>query len=255
VQNPFGQPQCVVVLGGTSEIATAILRRLVAERAGTVVLAGRDGGLLDAAAKELTLAGARRTASVIFDATDPASAAPTVRACAEAAGQPVDLWIMAVGQLADQPRDETDPGAAARVATVNFTWPLAALTEVRNELLAQGAGRVLVISSVAAIRVRRNAYLYGAAKAGLDRLAIAMADSMAGSGASLQILRPGFVRTKMTAGMPEQPFAVSADRVAEDAVAGLKGSRRVITSPSVLRPIFGLLSLLPAPIWRRVADR
>jgi decaprenylphospho-beta-D-erythro-pentofuranosid-2-ulose 2-reductase len=255
VQNPFGQPQCVVVLGGTSDIAIAILRRLVAERTRTVVLAGRDQALLDSAAKDLTEAGATRTATVVFDAVDPATAAPTVRACAEAAGQPVDLWIMAVGLLADQPRDEVDAAAAARVSTVNFTWPVAALTEVRNDLLARGAGRVLVISSVAAIRVRRNAYLYGAAKAGLDRLAEAMADSLAASGASLQILRPGFVRTKMTAGLPEQPFAVTAERVADDAVAGLRGSKRVITSPAVLRGVFAILRVLPAPIWRRVSDR
>jgi decaprenylphospho-beta-D-erythro-pentofuranosid-2-ulose 2-reductase len=255
MENAFGQPQNVVVLGGTSEIARAIVRRLIAERVRTVVLAGRDDAALRTAAEEATALGATKVSTVLFDATDPTNAAATVSECVAAVGAPVDLVIMAVGLLADQSRDETDPLAAARVATVNFTWPVAALTAARNVVVAQGAGRILVISSVAAIRVRRNAYLYGSAKAGLDRLAEAMAESLVGSGATLQILRPGFVRTKMTAGLDEQPFAVSAEDVAEATMRGLRSGSRIITAPKVLRPLFGVLRTLPGPLWRKVAAR
>jgi decaprenylphospho-beta-D-erythro-pentofuranosid-2-ulose 2-reductase len=256
MQNAFGQPQTVVVLGGSSDIARAIVSRLAAQRARTVVLGGRDQERLDLAAEEARSAGCQRTATVLFDAEDPSGAAATVRACFESAGGPVDLVIMAVGQLANQARDERDATAAARIATVNFTWPVAALTEVRNHLVAQGAGRLLVISSVAAIRVRRSAYLYGSAKAGLDRFADAMAESLRGTGAMLQILRPGFVHSKMTAGLEEQPFAVSVDQVADAAVAGLASGRRIVTVPAVLSIVFFGLRHLPLPLWRKlVGDR
>ena len=68
------------------------------------------------------------------------------------------------------------------MAMVNFAWPVAALAEVRRRLVAQGSGRILVISSVAAVRVRRSMYLYGGAKAGLDRLCDGLADSLEGTG-------------------------------------------------------------------------
>jgi len=58
-------------------------------------------------------------------------------------------------------------------------------------LVRSGIRPNLVMSSVAAIRIRRNAYLYGGAKAGLDRLCEGMADSLDGTGVTLQLLRRG----------------------------------------------------------------
>jgi len=71
--------------------------------------------------------------------------------------------------------------------------------------VSQGSGRILVLSSVAAVRVRRAKYLYGGAKAGLDRLCIGLADSLEGTGVSLQLVRPGHVRSKMTTGPRNRP--------------------------------------------------
>ena len=138
--------------------------------------------------------------------------------------------------------------------TVNVTWPVAALTEVRNRLLAQGHGRILVMSSVAAVRVRRSSYLYGGAKAGLDRLLWGMADSLRGTGVRMQLLRPGFVRSKMTTGQKEIPFTTGVDEVADNVVKGLATDDLVIWSPPVLRWVFAVLRHLPAPLWRKIAD-
>ena len=168
---------------------------------------------------------------------------------------PVDLVVMAVGLLGDQRTFEDDPVVAARMATVNFTWPVTALTDVRTRLVAQGSGRMLVMSSVAAVRVRASMYLYAGAKAGLDRLCLAMADSLEGTGVTLQVLRPGQVRTKMTTGIKEPPFTTGPNEVAETIVAGLASGDRVIWSPTVLRYVFFVLRHLPARVWRAVIDR
>ena len=169
--------------------------------------------------------------------------------------QSVDLIIVAVGQLGVQSEDEISPEAALRMMNVNFTWPVVALTEIRNRLIAQGSGRILVISSVAGVRVRRSAYLYGGAKAGLDRLADGLADSLEGTGASLQLLRPGAVRTRMTAGMAEMPFMTGPNEVAEYVMAGLSTNQRVIWSPPILRWVYLVLRHLPRQLWRMVMDR
>jgi len=255
MDNAFGQPQRVIVLGASSDIARAITKKLVDARAHTVILAGRDQSRLDAAAAEAREFGATTVTTTLFDAENPASAADTVAQSFVAAAGTVDLVIIAVGQLGSQMADEVSPNATLRMMSVNFTWPVVALTEIRNRLVAQGSGRILVISSVGAVRVRRTAYLYGGAKAGLDRLCDGLADSLEGTGVTLQILRPGAVRTRMTAGLPEVPFTTGVNEVAEYVMAGLSGSQRVIWSPPVLKYVYAVLRHLPRPVWRKIMER
>jgi short-subunit dehydrogenase len=254
MENAFGQPQTVVVLGGSSDIARAISVKLAEQRARTFVLAGRSQSLLNAAVAEVTDAGATTTASVLFDAEDLPSVQATIDECFAAVGLPVDLVIIAVGLLGEQKKIENDPAEAAKMAVVNYAWPVAALAAIREKLVRQGSGKVLVISSVAAIRVRRSSYLYSGAKAGLDRLCDGLADSLLGTGASLQILRPGFVHSKMTEGLSPAPFAVTVDRVASDTVKGLGSTQRVITSPGILKYVFVVLRHLPAFLWRKLDE-
>ncbi len=255
MENAFGQPQSVVVLGGTSDIARALVKRLCAARTHTVVLAGRDEERLAAAAAEARGYGASTTETVVFDAEHLAGAGPCVRDAFAKAGDAVDLVVVAVGQLGDQEADEDSPERAASMAAVNFAWPAAALAEVRRRLVAQGRGRVVVFSTVGAVRVRRNAYLYGSSKAGLDRYCQGLAESLAGTGVSLQIVRPAFVRSKMTTGRVETPFSSGVNEVAETVIRGMATGEPVIWSPSLLRYVSIVLRLLPTPLWRIVAAR
>jgi len=255
MENSFGQPQSVVVLGGSSDIARALTKRLCAARAHTVVLCGRNQKLLDESANEAKDYGASTTGTVIFDAEDVTNAERVVAEAFEKIGSHVDLVVIAVGLLGDQFAQENDASAAAKVATVNFAWPVAALAEVRRRLVDQGHGRILVMSSVAAIRIRRHAYLYGGAKAGLDRLCDGLADSLDGTGVTLQLLRPGVVRTRMTKGQAPIPFTTGPEEVADYVMKGLATNDRVIWSPPIMRYAFAMLRHLPKPLWRMVADR
>jgi decaprenylphospho-beta-D-erythro-pentofuranosid-2-ulose 2-reductase len=105
---------------------------------------------------------------------------------------------------------------------------------------------------VAGYRVRRSNFIYGSAKAGLDGFASGLGEALRGTGVTVQVVRPGFVRTKMTAGRPAAPFAVGPERVASDIVRGLQTGRAVIWSPGVLKWVFTILRLLPQALWRRV---
>jgi decaprenylphospho-beta-D-erythro-pentofuranosid-2-ulose 2-reductase len=255
MENAFGQPQNVVLFGGSSDIARAITKRLCAARTHTVILAGRNETLLQVAADEADEYGASRVGTVLFDAEQPQHAAATVREAFEKVEDPVDLVVMAVGLLGTQSSDENDAVAVARLITVNFGWPASALAEIRRLLIAQGSGRILVISSIAAVRTRRSAYLYASAKAGLDRMCGGLAQSLEGTGVKMQVLRPGVVRTKMTRGLAEPPFTTGADEVAENVMRALATDDVVIWSPPILRYVAFLIRHLPAALWRRVADR
>lgn len=255
MEDAFGQPQSVVVLGGTSDIARAITKRLCEARTRAVVLAGRNATRLKEAADEAGEYGATSVDTLLFDAEEPQHAASTVRDAFTKLGGTVDLVVIAVGVLGEQACDEDSAAAVARLITVNFTWPSAALAEIRRLLVAQGSGRILVISSIAAVRVRRSAYLYSSAKAGLDRLCTGLAQSLEGTGVTMKILRPGAVRTRMSEGLEEPPFTTEASEVAEHVMRALASDSVAIWSPPILRYVAFVIQHLPSVLWRRLADR
>ncbi len=251
MNDAFGHPQSFVVLGGTSDIARELVTKLAAARGRSVVLAGRDADALGRAAAALH-GSVPHVQTVAFDATATSTVDTTVARCLEAAAEPVDVVIVAIGELGEQDADEADPDRIDRMVTVNFTWPAAAIAAVAAHLKNQGHGRIVVLSSVAGCRIRRSNFLYGSAKAGLDGFARGLGESLRGTGVTVHTVRPGFVRTKMTAGRSPAPFAVGPEQVASDVVRGLRRGDAVIWSPGVLRWIFGILGLLPQSVWRRV---
>ncbi len=251
MNDAFGHPQSVVVLGGTSDIALELVAQLGLERGRSVVLAGRDRAALERAADDLRHQVAR-VETVPFDAATLDDVEKNVVRSFEVAAEAVDMVIVAVGELGSQTADEIDPDRIARMLTVNFTWPAAALSAVAGQLRQQGHGRIVVLSSVAGVRVRRSNFVYGAAKAGLDGFALGLSEAVRGTGVSVHIVRPGFVRSKMTAGRTPAPFAVGASRVAADVVRGLERGQTVIWSPGLLRWMFPVLRMLPGAMWRRL---
>jgi decaprenylphospho-beta-D-erythro-pentofuranosid-2-ulose 2-reductase len=126
---------------------------------------------------------------------------------------------------------------------------------VRRRLVEQGSGRILVVSSAAAVRVRRVSYLYSGAKAGLDRLCVGLAESLEGTGVRLQLLRPAAVRTRMSLRLAPTPFTTGVNEVADNALRGLARNDLVIWSPPVLRYVMVLVRLMPPALWRRLANR
>jgi decaprenylphospho-beta-D-erythro-pentofuranosid-2-ulose 2-reductase len=251
VLDAFAQPQSLVVLGGTSDIARAVVRSLAQRRCRTVVLAGRHAERLAAAREEALTAGATRVAPVLFDAQEPSGAAGTVDECFDAAGD-VDMVLMAVGVLSD-PTTELDPARTLEIVTAGYTWPATALTRAAARLKAQGYGRLVVLSSAAAVRVRRTNFVYGSAKSGLDAFSLGLGEALRGTGVGVQVVRPGFVRTKMTAGLPAMPLATGPEAVADDVMRGLESGARVVWSPRLLGPAFGVLRNAPEPLWRRLS--
>jgi len=246
-----GRPQSVLVLGDSSEIAQAIVARLVPARCRTVVLAGRAGARLDEAVDRAKAAGADLVEAVAFDATESDRHQGFANEVFDRFGD-FDLVIAAAGVLGDQQSDELDPAAAAAVITTNFTGLASALLAVAGRLRHQGHGRLVVLSSVAGERARRANFIYGSSKSGLDAFSQGLADALVGTGADVMIVRPGFVVDRMTEGMTPAPFSTTPDAVAEAVVRGIESGAAVVYAPPVLRWVFGVMRHLPRAVWRRM---
>jgi decaprenylphospho-beta-D-erythro-pentofuranosid-2-ulose 2-reductase len=254
MNDAHGLPQTVLVLGATSDIARALLRRLAAARMHTVVLAGRDPDRLLTVADELRGAGVGVVETVAFEATDTDAHGPLVDEVFDRHGD-VDLVVVAFGELGDQAALERDPAAAARLARVNYVASVSVGLAVAARLRQQGHGNLVALSSVAAERPRRSNYVYASSKAGMDAFFRGLGDSLRGSGARVVVVRPGFVRTRMTAGMAPLPFATTPEAVADGVLGALASRAETVWVPPVLRWVMTVLRHLPAPIFRRLADR
>ncbi len=258
MKNALGRVDSVLVLGGRSDIGRAIAERLVRDGARRVVLAARDGsdgsdvGAGEEATAALKSAGADSVAAVAFDAAHPETHEQFVRDAFGQLGGDADVVVDAFGVLGDQTRLEQDPLAAAGSVTANFTGHVSVGLHVARRLREQGHGTLVVLSSVAGVRVRKANYIYGSAKAGLDGFAQGLGDALAGSGAKVLVVRPGFVHTKMTEGMRPAPFAASAGDVANAVAAGLRQDRKIVWVPAMWRAVFGVMRVLPRPLWRRL---
>jgi len=248
MENALGEAQTIVLLGGSSEIGRAIVARLSTPSTRTVVLAGRHPD--DLAGGDLERPG--MTIDVVaFDAAATDSHAALVRDLVDRHGD-LDIVVVAFGQLVEQDELDDDPAGAAALVHVNYTGAVSVGMAVAAQFRRQGHGRMVVLSSVAGERVRKANFVYGSSKAGLDGFAQGLGDSLQGSGASVLVVRPGFVHSKMTQGMKAAPLATTPAAVAEATVRALHRGRRTIWVPGTLRPLFSVLRHLPGPIWRRL---
>lgn len=257
MQNALGKVDSVLLLGGRSEIGLAITKRLVRDGARRVVLAAREADSADGAGDgvETTTAvksaGAESVGFVAFDAARPDTHEEFVRKAFEELGGDADVVVDAFGVLGSQEAYESDPLAAAESVTPNFTGHVSVGLHVARQLREQGHGTLVVLSSVAGVRVRKSNFVYGSTKAGLDGFAQGLGDAMRGSGARVMVVRPGFVRTKMTTGM-DGPLPVTAEAVADAVANGLRLRRETVWVPAKLQAVFGVMRMVPRPIWRRL---
>lgn len=242
------QPHRLLLLGGTSEIGLAIARRQCVEGPVQALLLGRDRNGLDAALASLEAAGGE-AAVVDADALDTHAAA-LESVFARFGG--FDTVVLAAGVLGGQEGIDTPREEALEVMRVNFLGCGSLLLETLRQLRTQRSGSLVVLSSVAVERPRASNAIYGAAKAGLDALAQGLADSLAGSGVRVLVVRPGFVYTRMTADLDPAPMATTPDAVADATVLALAGNAHTIWVPSRLRWVFAVLRHLPRGLYRRL---
>ncbi|MEU9886758.1 decaprenylphospho-beta-D-erythro-pentofuranosid-2-ulose 2-reductase [Sphaerisporangium sp. NPDC051011] len=256
MKNALGSVDSVLLLGGRSEIGLAVVERLVRAGARKVVLAARPGTSAevsdpeDGTAARLVALGAE-VHRLDFDAARPETHGKVIDSAADLAGD-LDVVIAAFGVLGDQAAYERDPVAAAESVAVNLAGHVSAGLFAARRLREQGHGTLVVLSSVAGVRVRRANFVYGASKAGLDGFAQGLGDSLHGSGARVMVVRPGFVKGRMTAGLPPAPMSSTPGEVADAVVQGLRDGAETVWAPARLRLVFTLMRALPRPLWRRL---
>jgi decaprenylphospho-beta-D-erythro-pentofuranosid-2-ulose 2-reductase len=241
----------VIVLGGTSEIAVAIVRELQRRAPREVALLGRDTVALARAAEELQAPGCEPPLTLELDALQTDRHAQMIgEAFARLGG--ADIVVLAVGVLGDRGGLPEDIAGAVELLQVNTVGAGSLLLHSAKRLRDGGGGALVVLSSVAAERPRRANVSYGASKAGLDALANGLGDALNDDGVHVLVARPGFVHTRMTRGLDPAPLSTTPEVAAGVIIAGLDRGAHTVWAPPALRWLMLVMRMLPRPIFRRI---
>lgn len=241
-----------VIVGGTTGMGRAIARRL-AERGDSVFLLGRGEADLSRSAADLTAR--RRDGGLVghghLDLERPEGFAAALDAADGALGG-FDAVILTAAMFASQEVLESDVELARRLVTVNYANTVVFCEHVRKRLLGRGGGKLVVFSSVAGDRGRKPVGIYGSTKAGLSVYLEALDHKYHAAGLQVLCVKPGFVKTGMTAGLRPPPFAGEPERVARDVVGAMDRGRALLYTPRVWGLIMFVIRRLPRFVMRTI---
>ncbi|MEO7795003.1 MAG: SDR family NAD(P)-dependent oxidoreductase [Thermoanaerobaculia bacterium] len=243
----------IVLLGATKGMGRALARRF-AERGEALYLLGRDATELAAAARDLETRRAAGQVAIRYgpcDLEQPDGFGAALDGATKALGG-LDTVVVTAGLFATQDQLEADPALRRRLLEVDFVRTIEFCEVARERLLAGGGGTLCVFGSVAGDRGRKPVVLYGAAKAGLAAYLEGLDHRFYGQGLRVITVKPGFVRTSMTAGLPEPPFAGDADEVAAQVVRAMDRGSPVVYAPGIWSWVMLVVRWLPRSVLRRV---
>ena len=241
----------VALLGATKGMGRA-LARLMAERGETICLLGRNGVDLERSAADLGVRGAAGPVRCVpCDLEAPDTFAPAIDRAREALGG-LDAVVVTAGVFASQEELEADPALAERLVRVNFSNTVLFCEAAKKALLEEGGGTLCAFSSVAGERGRKPVIIYGAAKAGLTHYLEGLDHKHRADGLHVITVKPGFVKTSMTAGLEPPPFAGEPDAVAQRVLGAIDRGTPVVYAPAPWRLIMAVIRALPRAIMRRI---
>ena len=240
----------VAFVGATRGMGRALARRL-AERGDELFLLGRDPAEMALSARDLEARGAPAPVRhAMLDLGLAAGFTDALDAADRALGR-FDLLVVTGGLFASPAELAADPTRLGALLHVNFTGTALLCQQTAERLAARGGGAICAFSSVAGDRARRSNYLYGASKAGLsvflDGLDLAYRERRV----RVLCVKPGFVKTGMTVGLPVPPFAGEPEAVARDVVRALEAGRHLVYTPRVWGLIMLVIRALPRAVLRR----
>ena len=241
----------VAILGGTRGMGRALARRFV-ERGDWVALLGRDADELARSKSDLEARGTPgvRVAIGLCDLEDTNSFRPALEGV-EQALEGLDTVVVTAAVFATQEKLEQDPVLAHKMLTVDFANTIVFCEEARKKLLLRGSGTLCVFSSVAGDRARKPVVLYGAAKAGLSAYLEGLDHRYRSQGLTTVCVKPGFVKTAMTAGLPTPPFAGEPDDVSQTVIEAIDAGTPVVYAPAIWRVVMTAIKAMPRFVMRR----
>jgi decaprenylphospho-beta-D-erythro-pentofuranosid-2-ulose 2-reductase len=237
-----------VLLGATKGMGRALARRMAA-RGDRLFLLGHEADDLAASARDLEVRGASAPVETAYcNLLESEGFRPALDRAGRQLGG-FDTVVVTAGLFAPQAELEQDLALASRVLTADFTSTVLFCEEVRKRM---SKGTLCVFSSVAGERGRKPVILYGAAKAGLSRYLEGLDHRFRSQGLRTVCVKPGFVKTSMTAGLKAPPFSATPEQVAARVLRAIDRGWPEVYVPGAWRWVMAVIRRLPRCVMRRI---
>ena len=249
---PHPVRQRILITGASSGLGEGMARRFAA-LGRDLALAARRTERLEKLRDELLAAHPGiRVVVAGLDVDDPDAVATVVPRLVEELGG-LDRFIANAG-IGKGASVGTGKAAVNRHVLATNVLGTHATCEAAMELFrAQGAGHLVVVSSVASVRgMKGSRNAYGASKAALNALAEGIRSDVLGSRIVVTTILPGFIATDINTGR-RGPFTVDLDTGVDALVTAIEREPAKAYVPQwPWRPVSGLLRVLPLSAVRRV---
>jgi NAD(P)-dependent dehydrogenase (short-subunit alcohol dehydrogenase family) len=245
--------QRALVVGGSSGLGEALVRQLAREGCRVAALA-RSGDALESLAREVAAEADRAGGTLIVRAHDvhDTSAVPALFESLVRELGGLDLLVYTAGIMPPVGRTEYDTEKDLDILAVNFGGLVAWGNQAAQLFRTQRAGALVGISSISGNRGRKGNPAYGASKAAMDNWLESLRNRLAGEGVHVCTVKPGYIATRMTAGMDRLFWVASPE---EAAMAVLQAARTGVNVRYVLRRwrvVGTLLHVIPSFVFRRL---
>jgi len=239
----------VLILGATSAIARGTAAAFAA-RGDDLYLASRDLEELKRIAADLHVRYGVKVLYGLFDATDT-DTHPVFFHKVIKETQALSGVVLAFGMLGDQ-QEAREFNVAANIITSNFTGAVSILSLCANYFEPFKRGFIIGISSVAGDRGRQSNYVYGASKGALSLYLQGLRNRLHPSGVRVITIKPGFVDTAMTFGLPGLFLVASPQTIGKQIVRTLGKSADVVYLPVFWRFIMLIIKHIPEFVFKRM---
>ena len=186
-----------LVTGGSGAIGAAICRRLAEGGARVAVHANRNLAQAERVAQNIRTAGGAAEA-LAFDVTEEAAAAAALERLL--ADGPIQILVNNAGIHADAPMAGMSREQWKSVVDVSLNGFFNVTRPLLLPMIGTRWGRIISLSSVAALRGNRGQTNYAAAKAGLHGATRSLALELASRGVTVNAVAPGIIASPMAAG-------------------------------------------------------
>lgn len=241
----------ILVIGATSGIGEKVVHEL-AEKNHHLLIAGRDMDKLHRIAKDVDIRFQVKATPISFEALAFDTHEEFWKTCASIAPD-IQGVVFCVGYLGDQTVAQDDFAEASNIIDTNYKSAVSILNIIANEFEQRKHGFICAISSVAGDRGRQSNYMYGSSKGALTIYLQGLRNRLASSNVNVLTVKPGFVNTKMTAGLlDDSPLVSEPEQIAKIIVKGIKRKRNVIYTPLFWCAIMLIIKLIPEPIFKKM---
>ena len=241
----------VLILGATSSIARHTAAAF-ARRGYDLCLAARDTEELTRVASDLHLRHEVNVQTVPFNAADPESTSAMMAIVMDESFGDLSGVVLCFGALGNQETAQDDASYARDIIGVNFTAAAGLLTPLANHFEERGKGFIGAISSVAGDRGRQSNYVYGSAKGGLSIFLQGLRQRLTKAGVTVTTIKPGFVDTRMTFGLPGMFLVADPADVGEGIARAIEKGKTVAYIPGFWRWIMLIIKLIPERLFVRL---